>query len=134
MNHCTTPQTAFLLKESGFPQPTPEFGQAWANESIHRFIIDSKFGEGRYNVHFPVVTGSRVVSIDPCSYCPDATDILLGMSGWAICFDSGQEAWGVFAPASLAFETNTDMFFDKNPAEAAAMAWLAQNENKETEQ
>lgn len=93
MNHCTTPQTAFLLKEAGFPQPTPEFGQAWANESIHRFIIDSKFGEGRYNVHFPVVTGSRVVSIDPCAYCPTICDLLRDLHEWNVSYEPSKDSW-----------------------------------------
>lgn len=128
MKNNVTPQTAFRLKAAGFPQPQPEFGQVWANESIHRFIIDSKFGEGRYNVSFPVVTGTRVVSIDPCAYCPDATDIMREMEIISMSFSARYNKWYVGAVWGI------NLGINEYPAEAAAMAWLAQNENKSTEQ
>jgi len=106
-------ETAVRLKESGFPQPTPEAGQFWYNPNGILFVV--------YLVHEIVELyeiGRRNPSIghywEDWTFAPTATDIL-------------RELGPLF---DLSYDCAEFWCGDKkgwNPAEAAAEAWIKLN-------
>lgn len=130
MKNNVTPQTAFRLKAAGFPQPQPEFGQIWATNKMFLFSVDSYWGSSAVQAYFQDGSGRRVIQIHTSAYCPDATDILREIDLFSITHIPETNVWHVF----YVHDGVLKCFVDKNPAEAAALAWLAQNENKESEQ
>lgn len=125
MNDRATFETAHRLKAAGFPQPKPAPGQVWISQKYNTnideygIIIAGKitFESGEWN-------NLSVVKKGIYTYAPTATDILreLGLE-YDLCYDDFHEMWICYSNCHRLRVTQT-----LNPAEACAIAWIAQNE------
>ncbi len=130
MSHVTY-GTAMLLKYSKFPQPKLAVGQVWYNQSGAPSVIVRNMGDelGTGETHWKscslengeignVFPESRV--IDKAFFAPTSVELLESLPPKTLAgFNNGE--WSVM-PA-----TTEMVFTHRNPAEAAAMAWLALN-------
>lgn len=136
-------ETAKRLKEAGFPQPEPTFGQIWYN-GAEAFVV-VKFCRAEEWSVCPLRSADWVRTFsaafqhpltfgDPL-FAPSATDILreLGERYHLVCV--GGKNWIIEREISTSFE---DSFYGyvtetapienhENPAEACALAWLQLN-------
>lgn len=114
--------TAQKMKDAGFPQPAPEFGQFWYDGDALNCI-----GFGDFTIHFPEM------NMDGYVFAPTTTDILREIEGRSLTFftDKNDEEipfwWQIeyfdcINPESEMISTH------QNPAEAAALAWLKKYE------
>ncbi|GAB4486619.1 MAG: hypothetical protein OHK0019_00600 [Saprospiraceae bacterium] len=108
MKNIVTFETARRLKEAGFPQP----GMAY----FTCFFYDEN-GEMWRPGH---------LTLNPDIFAPTATDILEQLpSKWSLRhYDLEGE------PVFSCAEKDADIYMNPNPAEAAALAWLAINEKQ----
>lgn len=101
-------ETAKRLKDAGFPQPAPAFGQFWYDDRGVLFFVVESFDENPipFNGIWVIEKAGEVIHVnrgvfsESLIYAPSATDI------W-ICVSPEQKE-----------------FIHDNPAEAAALAWL----------
>lgn len=117
-------ETAKRLKEAGFPQPQPAFGQAWYADAVTVFIVVEVFIHPLAHYAWIIERGGEVDTVDHnvfenMTFAPTAPDILLELSdGIALhrvndnMFYCGKELLPGFTPCL------------KNAAEAAAHYWL----------
>lgn len=121
----TSFETAKKLKESGFPQPSPKFGQVWYDPyGMPAVVLSTKplrFGdEGGQSWSGKNRFGEMI-------FAPTATDILRELPrNWMLWFYEGSEienpAWEVGKyERGDGFD---DQESNSNPAEACAAAWL----------
>lgn len=131
MKNVTKFSTAFALKEAGFPQPEPAFGQIWYDEEGTAMLVFSKTGD--------FVTDDGTVFCAPDTLpsmvsmpglfshlysAPTAADILRELPDYALAYDSESEE-----PYFYCFDTlrrNPSQYPTKhtNPAEACAVEYL----------
>lgn len=102
MNYVTY-ETAVLLKEVGFPQPEPEFGQVWFSADRSPFVVGG-FDTPRF--------------YDDLVFAPTATDIMRALPGLSMRFHSHLKEW------QTRYKKNETRRAHKEPAEACALAWL----------
>lgn len=114
-------ETAKRLKEAGFPQPAPEFGQAWYDMVTQTlFLIVETFDDNPppYNGVWIIEKGGNVSHIERellgmMAYAPTATDILCRIPDNDFYF------------TDKCFYFSGDMEQGgENPAEVAAKKWL----------
>lgn len=125
MKNVTIAETARRLKEAGFPQPPFQVGQSWYDTSGELFWVkcdESPYIHGEWygddhSGFVEIPHGDEV-------FAPTATDILLILPGHDMGFYSVENEWTVFDTEMNNIASN------ENPAEAAALAWLAMNEKK----
>ncbi len=121
MENIAIAKTAELLKNSGFKQPKPNRGQAWysitdicvivTGEKEGRILVANKNGDGIVEVDIPQF-------VEDFKFAPTAPDILAEMKNhWVLEFWSLSGEW-------ICRHIQGATFYCKNPAEAAAMAWL----------
>ena len=114
-------ETAVRLKEAGFPQPKPDFGQVWHNPDFGLFVVVGKwFADNReYKIFYPG-TGRSVLKSEArfleCAFAPTATDILREMADYELLSAATSDL-------QQFIETITD-------PEALAEDWLTLNEKK----
>lgn len=125
MNH-VTPATAIALKEAGFPQPSPMFGQIWYDLGAKQIlIIAHNVGKsGRSGWSDGVSTGLYENEFVPGGiFAPTAVELLESLPPKTLAgFNNGE--WSVM-PAGTEI-----VFTHRNLAEAAAMAWMAINKKQ----
>lgn len=130
-------ETAVRLKEAGFPQPTPEFGQEWYNPEYGLFVvgfIDAPYARATiiYN-NKSCVFSKNLPNFSDCVFAPTATDILRELSSDCVL---GTKKLGGWICGSWRLISSDHMKFfvagmhDEAPAEAPAEAWLKLNEKK----
>lgn len=98
-------ETADSLRDAGFPQPAPKFGQFW-------YTKDGRMG---------LLTDEAAWMDNGKVFAPSATDILEHLPGWHLSFNS--EGWKCWR-GRVSFRGF------KSPAEAAAAAWFHKNGKK----
>jgi len=124
MKNVVTPETARKLKEKGFPQPEPEFGQVWYDEYDQPVIMgecDSITGLVR-GLNNGVLYGGKASEL--IDFAPTATDILRQLA--LAKPDSAFRNYLEFDALSNLYCATYEMeeTCNENPAEAAALAWL----------
>lgn len=142
MQNITTPETAQLLKDAGFPQPQPTVGQYWCKIPGHwdfyGLISRPHKSEGDFWAVFlpvgPLVPypdheaqiQSSLFDEEYLVYAPTATDIMkvLGQQ-YVLWYDDSpkMQVWVCAKTADLPNETQKP-FAHINPANAAAKAFL----------
>ena len=131
MTDHTTPETSKRLKEAGFPQPGFEVGQFFVDPKDEVSIVIVQVGSSR--IYWQSMDryydfGSFKIG-DPDSgffvFRPTATDILKELPGYTIHYKAKDGTWAVWS-----YQPDDLMFQNANPAEAAALAWLARNKKK----
>ena len=129
MNNIVSFETTKLLRENGFPQPKPETGQYWYNESgalsfIGRRETNESGGDDLF--YCTSVQSGRtdlfVPKLDDAFFAPTPTDILRELPGHNLAFAT-ENGWHCF------FEGIDGVIYSQsnhkdNPAEAAALAYL----------
>lgn len=126
MQHVTI-ETARRLKDAGFPQPVPQRGQVWYNNSGREYVITLSDNLGMCDY----VTPSGHLWLgrglnDGEVYAPTATDILQHLPGWCLYF----EDW-IWICSLKEDEFILAEYRNSNPAEAAAEAFFFKQNNKE---
>lgn len=131
MNNIVSFETAKRLKEAGFPQPEPEFGQFWYNGSdllvVVKYLgakewIACPLSGANWTRLFSAAFQRPIVFGEPV-FAPSATDILRELGpGFVLYFDSPGR-WVLSENNPYGLCTNHE-----NPAEASAEAWLKLNE------
>lgn len=136
MNNTVTFETAVRLKEEGFPQPEPEAGQFWCNQTGETYVVVYAWGQEVYLYPFgysPQLNTAllwrekREAFFVRWTFDPTATDILQGLPNHCL-FKDGSTCEG-FICYKIGKSPLGRQCYD-NPAEAAAAAWLAKNEKK----
>ena len=108
MKNVTTHETSLRLKAAGFPQPQPEVGQFWYDDSGVLVCIGFSYDPG----------GSIARFKQAFAFAPTAADILQYLSiQYPVRYNG------------LEYEVEPDvypeeLFTDENMAEACAAAWL----------
>lgn len=124
MNHVTF-ETALKLKEAGFPQPMPEYGQSWYHIGVDRpfmvirvdGVIMAMGDAASLSEKYPLLRTDVLPS--KYAFAPTAIDILAEL-GWYYDIsynDISTQLWHVTTQ-------NITKKRHKNPAEAAAFVWL----------
>lgn len=124
MNHVIS-ATAVRLKDAGFPQPVPEFGQIWYDNEPGPHVLVHHAGRvwematNRYAGTVGVDSEGGMV------FAPTATDILreLDENHFLTTLLDGRFCVALFVGSGDSIHNN--------PAEACAAAWLALNEKKQ---
>ena len=124
----TTRETSQLLKDVGFPQPSPGNGQIW-------YLCRFPDGNAR---HWVEVLGSSINRIDDPNlliFAPTAADILkeLGknfMLNHVVSSDTPAFVVLEWAEAGISTIRIMREWIHTNSAEVAAACWLAKNEKK----
>ena len=131
MKNIVSFETARRLKEAGFKQPEPEFGQVWLSSAkgYPNIIIGATKQQVNYAALDVYVVYNDLRRDFEMSFvfAPTATDILREIPGHNLAF-STENGWHCFF-----MDFNGIIYSDfqsDNPAEAAALAWLAINEKK----
>ncbi len=132
-------ETAVRLKEAGFPQPKPDFGQVWHNPDFGLFVVGIKwFADNReYRIFYPR-TGKTVLKSEAmflkCAFAPTATDILREMPNYYYIRKYKHQTNDIQIFSIFCEEQNADddlsqiaKGVSQNPGEAAAEAWLKLN-------
>lgn len=129
MKNIVTFETAQRLKEAGFPQPEPERGQVWYNDTGANYLITNTGGVGVYYACGPVLYTDRSLSADSCVFAPTATDILFYLSSdYEIYRSAVRDLFAaVYKDESGEVKLSS---YNSNPAEAAAALWLERQKNK----
>lgn len=129
MKNVVTFETALRLKEAGFPQPNFATGQFWYNDLgalsfVGRKELNEKTGKHDYFYCTSVESG-RTDFFQPIAndafFAPTAIEILQGLQYADLTFRDGK--------FRVVFEHVMNRH--DNPAEAAALAWLAVHEKKD---
>ncbi len=125
MNHVTF-ETAVRLKDAGFPQPEPSFGQAWYYptwDESPKFFIEKRGWWFMATINSAVHL--REHANYPTVYAPTATDILreLDENHFLTTLLDGRFCVALFVGSGDSIHNN--------PAEACAAAWIALNEKQE---
>ena len=127
MKNVVSFETARRLKEAGFPQPEPEFGQLWHELQDQCYVLGysaegliSGFWNGGESFE-----DANVQSMLADVFAPTATDILEQLPH-NFCI-RGKSVFSL-EPGD-AYNIGRQFYAD-NPAEAAALSWLAINEKK----
>ena len=128
MKDIVTLETALRLRDAGFPQPTPEFGQEWYNREYGLFVvgfIDAPYARATiiYN-NRPSVFSKNLPNFSGCAFAPTATDILQQLRDGSKIIIMDKK----FLCYSPDFEHGIDhpgTPINDNPAEAVAEAWLS---------
>lgn len=120
-------ETAKRLKAAGFPQPVPEFGQVWYDLQMSPLTICNLRPIGfilpiSKTTWFSMSCDEDLVK--HLAFAPTATDIL-NHSGERLAIFTPMEGGG-FICGKMSGDTTT--FEHTNPAEAAALAYLAIHE------
>lgn len=127
-------KTAKRLKEAGFPQPAPAFGQFWFDEKGALFFVVDAFDEipipldGAWLIEKggDVIHVERVVFGSSLAYAPSATDILRKLPGHSIGrYNTSKSAWDSPEMAWICVSPKQKELIHDTPAEAAALAWLS---------
>ena len=147
MKNVVSFETARRLKEAGFPQPQFDIRQTWysiggvwppeteiyiaeKNEKAMRFITVSIW----HHAITGVQEAERECEIygDEVVFAPTATDILRELGcNYVLWFDESPKIKRYFcAKTGDSFSEAGKPFEHIEPAEAAALAWLAINEKK----
>ncbi len=135
MKDIVTFEKAVRLKEAGFPQPKPDFGQVWHNPDFGLFVVGGKwFADNReYKIFYPG-TGKTVLKSEArfleCAFAPTATDILRQMPNFFYIrkYKYGTDVFSVFNEKTDDSDIQIAHGVNENPAEAVAEAWLKLNE------
>lgn len=146
MKNIVTFDTARRLKEAGFPQPEPEAGQFWYTVDRKLAIITHSV---EHNLGFTVFNGlhevwyaESVEIFNDVPFAPAATDILTATAKLVhpnlirvdISTYSSDNSCEIQEPQffiySFPYSKIAGHQFYDNPAEAAALAWLALNEKQ----
>lgn len=135
MNHVTF-ETAKRLKAAGFPQPLPKFGQIWYHVSSKRNMAIIRIDGVIMSVGDPANMSDRypLLNIAPLaesySFAPAATDILKVTPGHMIYFTG--EGFVCYRTHHFGDKNRfpENIYSHENPAEAAAMAWMALNKKQ----
>lgn len=130
MKDIVTFETAVRLRDAGFPQPTPEFGQKWYNPDYGLFVvgfIDAPYAHATiFYDSVSCVFRKNIPNFSGCAFAPTATDILrelrdgsnIGIMGKRFLCYSPDFEHGIDHPGTP---------INDNPAEAVAEAWLKLN-------
>lgn len=127
MNNVTF-ETAMLLKEAGFPEPTKfSLGQFWfirvtKRTDYEKILVVPSF-DPDIECRLSGITSDRWTPIQDDIFAPTSTDILQQLTAF-LFFDGRQ--WVVMEIGS-----NKILGFHEEPAEACAAAWLSVNEKKQ---
>jgi hypothetical protein len=124
-------ETAKKLKEAGFPQPEPAFGQVWYESAGSPIIVTSGWEAGFAFVGprsaMAQTTYMKRFQEQNGVFAPTATDILKAIqseySTPCLIFDFKDGQWEVGDFSHSEWYTMTS--HKTNPAEACAAAWLA---------
>ena len=141
MNDVISFETARRLKEAGFPQPEPKFGQAWY--SAERVGVVSKTlstPEGMWAWLFaPDGSWAFGRAENGVYFAPTATDILHEIHLFFPASAGGSYYWMMISPRQNLWEVAVKIgsvrdvasFSHQNPAEAAALAyeWVKNQKN-----
>lgn len=141
-DHCT-PATAARLKAAGFPQPAPEFGQAWYIDNGALFLVVETFEANPepFNGVWVIEKGGEVQHVemsvfDDMIFAPGVADLLRALGGRACISEDSDKRFAVANNLRIKIDweqisgTAPDwQWFDENPAEALAAAWLSENGN-----
>ena len=124
---CVTAKTALRLKDKGFPQPEPAFGQIWYDKAGDCFVVTHiaknqlgiVFEDGLREVWSP---SEELLYSEGC-FAPTALDILRHLQGECLELNidyrtASGESWSV---GQFSNETNVH--------EAAAESWFADQIN-----
>ena len=116
-------ETSVRLKEAGFPQPEPEFGQVWwlDDDNPSPLVITFVYSTGQVDFCLeggPTNMGHHL--FPNMVFAPTAADILreLGFRFYLI-YDETASKWFLNKP-----DSEFDIWDADNPAEAAAQAFL----------
>ena len=129
MKDNVTFETAVRLKEAGFPQPKPDFGQVWHNPDFGLFVVGAII-EGAALIFYEdgdYIFKKEVPFFQECAFAPTATDILRELPG---CILSVEDFYRDTLVVGLFYEvwkTGRLLSDHANPAESAADAWLKLN-------
>lgn len=143
MKDVCTPATAARLKAAGFPQPAPATGQVWY---VHRdavilsahpttlswlrmFYLSAGESTGKvFDIRKEVFSGH--------TFAPGVADLLRVLGGRACISEDSDKRFAVANNLRIKIDweqisgTAPDwQWFDENPAEALAAAWLSENGN-----
>ena len=143
MSEVVSFETAKRLEAAGFPQPAPQVGQMWytrhlgalclvihANETESGWLVVGSVESGKISSFTSDLLALCLV------YAPSATDILNYMRGnyRLSCSNYG---WWCYRVEELPDGTDgfrvAECYNDKNPADAAAAAWLSIYEKTATQ-
>jgi len=135
MKDIATFETAVRLKEAGFPQPIPEAGQWWYNPDFGVFLVGKLYMvDGRLRNIFYPDTGKGINKeirlFVNFVFAPTATDILRELLPliFELYYSKTNDD---FVLQRRSDDDNTlYAFYNENPAEAVAEAWLKLNEKK----
>ena len=134
MQHFVSQNTAIALREAGFPQPEPEFGQIFFSACYTGPFVYLRKGCGdilELKSLRGVETWEKSGSSD-LLFAPTATDILKELGErYVLWYDNSPRVlkWYCVKVATTINQT-IDPYMHEKPAEAAAAAWLAYNRNK----
>ena len=122
MKNVVTPETARKLKEAGFKKSRAEKGETWyAFENRPYFIFEQtdQFVMGIYlDGDFQTAALPAKFVVEKYVFAPTATDILPELGDhWTIDFWALSDEW-------VCRHDNGARYYNENPAEAAALAWL----------
>lgn len=124
-------ETAVRLKESGFPQPSPEAGQVWHYDRQTSLIITFAYSTGQ--IDFATIGGitkSLVELPDHCVFAPTATDILRELPPLVFELFYSRRNQDFLVQKRSDDDNPLYCFDSENPAEATAEAWLKLNDKK----
>lgn len=121
-------ETAFALKEAGFPQPEPAFGQVWydTNEMPMVIVFVSYKGIFTFTAYYdngkvqPYVLLREALA--EMAFAPNAVDILAEMPASARLSRSIESEWVVKRTITQFYDEES---FVANPHTAAAHSYLA---------
>ncbi len=126
MKNIVSFETARALKEAGFPQPGPEWGQFWCNQH----------GETR-SLTISMLEKFQSDGYDLMTFAPTATDILIYLPGKMLVPEKETDSvpaknFGIFYMDDRARDDWETKHWHTNPAESCAAAWLDLNQNQHT--
>lgn len=117
-------KTAIELKQAGFPQPKPAFGQIWYDSDGTPCVVFTETGD--------FVTNDGTVfsplSTDNLYFAPDATEILNNIPLKSLTFFPGDgidDPWWQVEFFDEIKPTGNMLAEHANPAEACAATWLS---------
>ena len=133
-------ETAVRLKDAGFPQPAPQFGQLWYDEDQDVIAVVGAGdpwdddAHGVFQLVWSVAKSSadgvfetNNVEMAKWAYCPTDSDLLKALGQkYVLWFDESPKVsqWFCAETGNLPSEAGRP-FGGKSPAEACAEAWLA---------
>lgn len=126
-------ETAKRLKEAGSPQPKPAFGQFWYGEilsgKIELWVIAlDDFGGLRFRCCSSIRRDHKIELSEKFVFAPTATDILPQMIYSELRCEVEMWMLHLVKKDALPVIRTDGTFFNQNPAEACAEAWLKMNE------